>query len=91
MSQAPRDSALWRHFNSDEEQQWGIAEHLAAIIADAARTLVWMQSEDGRKNRNRPEPIQRPGVEETKKVQVGSDALDADEMCEWLGGAFAQK
>ena len=44
----------------------------------------WMRSKDGRKNRNRPKPVPRPGLEPDEKT-YGKDALDIDEMRAWLG------
>lgn len=40
---------------------WGVNEYLLALIADAARWLVWSKTEDGAKNRNHPKPLPRPG------------------------------
>lgn len=66
-----------------EDAQWGLTEHLAAAQLDTLNTLAWMQSEDGAKNRNRPSPVRRPGVEPDEKV-YGSASVEIDEMSDWL-------
>lgn len=68
----PPDSAVGRAMNPDHA--WGVAEHLQALTVDALRLLVWMQSTDGSKNRNRPKPIPRPGVKQGKQ-RVGKKDL----------------
>lgn len=35
----------------------GLDSALLAVIADALKILIWQQTEDGRKNRNRPRSI----------------------------------
>lgn len=48
---------------------WTLTNHLLATIADVLRWLQWAKSKDGRRNRNHPELIERPGVERRKRVQ----------------------
>lgn len=79
---SPRDSALFRVMNPDT-WQWGLAEHLLSINADAAIMGNWMQSKDGQKNRNRPKPLPRPGVEQDKKF--GGKAESIESIRDWLG------
>lgn len=53
---------------------WSITDHLLACLVDLTNVLVWMKSEDGQKNRNRPKPIDRPGErEEMEELPVGDD------------------
>jgi hypothetical protein len=78
-----RDSALYRSQNPDDSP-WGLSEHLLAVVADAVIAANWMQSRDGQKNRNRPKPIQRPGVVPEKKT-FGGKAESIDTIREWLG------
>lgn len=53
---------------------------------DRLGQLVWMQSEDGAKGRNRPEPFPRPGVvpPEKDKSVMGGDPVDLIDMAAWL-------
>lgn len=53
-------------------------EMLLAIIADRLGTLVWFNSEDGAKQRNRPKSIlaSLAGEEEEKKVQAFDSGED---------------
>ena len=58
-------------------------EILLATIADRLALLVWMQSEDGRKNRNRPKSILNnilTGKEETGKVKGFDTKEDLDKV-----------
>lgn len=78
----PATSALSRAMHPDDAQ-WGLTEHLLAVIADAVITGNWMQSRDGQKNRNRPKQIPRPGVVADKRF--GGQAEDINTIREWLG------
>jgi hypothetical protein len=60
------DSHLYRSMHPDEAG-WTLTNHLLATIADVLRWLQWAKTKDGQKNRNRPEPITRPGVKSSKK------------------------
>lgn len=61
---------------------------LLAMIADAVRILVWMQTEDGAKGRNRPSLISERLTGGTGRGGVGFDT--ADDFNAWrnamLGG-----
>lgn len=79
-------SALQRKV-SPEWASWATGEvsaHLLAVIADGITAGNWMQSRDGQKNRNRPKPIPRPGVEPSD-TRYGSKAESIDSIREWLG------
>jgi hypothetical protein len=41
---------------------WDIQNYLLADIADGIHWLQWAKTKDGRKGRNRPQPIPRPGI-----------------------------
>lgn len=69
----PPDSAVAREMNP--EYAWGVTEHLLATAVDTLRLLVWMQSKDGAKNRNRPKPLPRPGVKQGKQRVEKKDLL----------------
>jgi Family of unknown function (DUF5361) len=69
-----------------DDAQWGLPEQLLASMADDLSWLVWAKTEDGQKNRNRPDRIPRPGVKPNKdRKQIGSAPLPIDQMAEWLG------
>ncbi|MGW4634340.1 DUF5361 domain-containing protein [Nocardia sp. NPDC004415] len=78
----PLDSALLRTMYP-EESRWRTAEHLLADVSDSLRWLVWARTDDGRRGRNRPEPIQRPG-RQSDRERVGT-ATQLDQMNEFLG------
>lgn len=78
-----RDSALQASMDP-ENARWGLSDHLLAVIADAVIAGNWMQSKDGQKNRHRPKPIPRPGVEpEAKKFGGKAESMHA--IRDWLG------
>ena len=61
----PDSSALVRDSMDDlqrEKAQWGVAEQLMAVMANALNVLVWAKTEDASKGINKPEPILPPGV-----------------------------
>lgn len=47
-------SQVARHLGSDG---YSLTEHLLFLIIDELRLANWLQSSDGQRNRNRPEPI----------------------------------
>lgn len=79
----PASAALHRAMHPDQAP-WGLSEHLLAVVADAVIAGNWMQSKDGRNNRNRPKPISRPGVDPEHK-KFGGKAESIDTIREWLG------
>ncbi|MCC5781374.1 hypothetical protein CRM73_00125 [Kocuria sp. CCUG 69068] len=86
---APRSSALVLSTDGSEAVEWDLTRHLLASMADALNWLQWAKTEEAQKpGANPPEPIQRPGVQSTKK-HYGTGALDEDDMIEWLGDRFA--
>lgn len=82
----PATSALHRKM-SPEWAAWAggdVSAHLLASIADGINAGNWMQSKDGQKNRNRPKPIPRPGVESGDK-KFGGKAESIESIRDWLG------
>lgn len=58
---APPDSALMRA-TFGAQVAWSTTEHLLASLVEMVNWLVWAKTEDAQHGRNRPKPIQRPGV-----------------------------
>lgn len=59
---------------------WTFDRMLAALCVDALNTLVWMQTKDGHKNRNRPKsliPKQKQKSRQLEAVAMSIDELDA--------------
>lgn len=86
---APPTSALYRA-QYGEEAAWQLPEHLLAAMTDSLHWLVWAQSKDGQKNRNKPRPVPRPGLEEETERTTYSgkeSAVPLEEMADWLGWA----
>lgn len=77
--QKPAESALWMEQNPDH--MWGLPEFLLADVADTLHALFWAKTKDGSKNRNRPQPIERPG---RRPERMGKKPLPLDEMDAWL-------
>lgn len=76
----PRGSALVRVIEGDDHP-WGLPEQLLAAAVDALHAANWQRGEG--KERDKPKPIPRPGVEADKKY--GKEAIPMDEMADWLG------
>lgn len=67
-----------------ETAQWADEMHVAVSILDALRHYIWMNSDDGAKRRNRPEPVPRPGVVDPKRERYGNASMSLAETREWL-------
>lgn len=86
----PEGSATFRVRNPDTFR-WNLAEQLLAAAVDALVTGNWLQSKDGQKNRNRPTPIERPGVTNAQRKRFGATAMSLAEADAWLGeGAYRE-
>lgn len=70
-----------------EDAAWTMDAQLQAATVDCLRLLLWMKTKDGAKNRNRPRPIRRPGVDDgvEKKKIGGRTVLPAEDMRAALG------
>jgi len=64
------DSALGRALDPTDWYWHSVDAMLLSGIYDTVRWLQWAQSKDGQKNRNRPEPLRRPGVGPKKDPNV---------------------
>lgn len=60
----------------DPEFAWGQETYMLANIANSLQTLVWLNSKDGEKGRNRPKPIEPP---KSKKKKEPRNAYTVDE------------
>ncbi|MFE6863634.1 DUF5361 domain-containing protein [Nocardia sp. NPDC057668] len=76
------DSALGRQTHPDQSQ-WQLTQMLMADMADSLRWLVWSKTEEAQQNRNRPEPIPRPGLKASAE-RIGS-AVSTAELDNLLG------
>jgi len=80
-SNSPRTSALVRSIHG-ADAAWGLNEHLLATVADYQAILIWQKTKDGQKNRNRPKPIERPGVKVSEKTT--GTAMSIEDADKWL-------
>ncbi|UVK62931.1 tail assembly chaperone [Gordonia phage Hexbug] len=69
--------AFFREKHPDWE--WDRANMLLADMADSLHWLVWAKTKDGQRNRNQPQPIPRPGVEQPVKRTKG-EAIPIDQF-----------
>ncbi|MDN6706374.1 DUF5361 domain-containing protein [Corynebacterium glyciniphilum] len=84
------DSAYIRQKVDPEKLMWTPDRQLLASAVDLLSVQVWQPTKDGRRGRNRPKPIPRPGVKdagrETKKRGGGEkNTRTAEEMNALLG------
>lgn len=72
------DSRTKRHVSG---MKLSLTEMLLALIVDSANVLIWQNTKDGAKGRNRPKSIFKMLTEEKKKddYQVFRSAEDFDE------------
>lgn len=62
--------------------EWTLEAHLLASQLDALNIMIWQKSKDGSKNRNRPKPIDRPGVKTSEKTT--GTAMSIEDADKWL-------
>ena len=77
----PPGGAVDRRLNPE---QWTRDQMIAASQADALNWLVWSKTRDGQKNRNRPKPIPRPGVDDGKGRVKDAKSMPIDELKQFL-------
>ena len=77
----PSDSAVLRAMYP--RNGWTATEYLLHRIEYECRILIWQQSRDGQKGRNKPRPLPTP--EDEAKVRRKLDATDRDMVAEMLG------
>lgn len=73
-----RGSELYKSLNPEDDTSWGVTDYLLAVIAD--NTAFRLYQAAGGKGK-KPKPVPRPG--DSKKYR--GDALQVDDMAEWLG------
>lgn len=68
---------------------WTPDRQLLASIVDLLSILVWQPTKDGRRGRNKPKPIKRPGVSDEAKSEKKhggkKNAKSAARIAELLG------
>lgn len=79
---SPQSSALQRAIGG-EDSPWDLLCLLMAEAVDSMHIANWLQTEDGSKGRNRPEPIPRPGVKKTERENY--EPMTIQETMDWLG------
>ncbi|MFI5781207.1 DUF5361 domain-containing protein [Nocardia sp. NPDC051570] len=77
--QSARESALMAAAHPDAAR-WGQSEFLLAELVDLTALLLWAKTKDGAKNRNRPRPYPRPGVEDPGARRVTGHAVPLTEI-----------
>jgi Family of unknown function (DUF5361) len=76
-----RSSALARSIHGTD-LAWTLDNHLLASQLDALNLLLWQKTKDGHKNKNRPKPIDRPGVKTTEKTT--GTPMSIEDAEKWL-------
>ncbi len=71
-----RTSQLARALGADG---YSLTEHLLYLIVDELRLANWLQSKDGQRNRNRPEPIS-PLVPPKHRLGSVPDGVSQDQV-----------
>ncbi len=84
IQQAPRGSAIARSVDHDRSE-WGLTEQLLATAVDILQVEWWSKTEDGKRNRDRPKPVQRPGLPEPDVRTFGKGPLPIGELDDFLG------
>lgn len=87
------DSNYGRLKSDPEDRFWTPDRQLMATIADRLAVLIWQPTENGRKGRNPPKPIPRPGVtqdtdteqQQTRKRGGKKNAHTSSRMAKMLG------
>lgn len=67
IEQLPAGANLWQAQQSNAG--WSTEAHLLAAVIDQLRVLAWQNTEDGQKNRSRPEPVERPETEAEQQAE----------------------
>ncbi len=79
----PRSSALVRAV-AGTDAEWGLLEHLTAVVADAVEVGNWQRQ--GKASAPKPKPIPRPGAKSDEK-KFGSDPIPIKDFDAWWSGA----
>lgn len=83
MQCAPADSPLARSLEPAVAGQ--LDTQLLRSIEYSLRWLSWAKTEDGKRNRNRPEWVRFPWETPAKGDGFRGDSMDLDEAADWLG------
>ncbi|MFD3517701.1 hypothetical protein [Streptomyces sp. NPDC058657] len=62
----------------DTDSQWGLAEHVQALVVDELRVANWQRANSGLKPHEQspfPEPMDRPGVQQKKRREITAEDL----------------
>ena len=87
---ATHGDALYLALHGDAVK-WSDQEYLSAILVDLVALLVWFKTEDGQKNRNRPKPTPRPGVDLTEGISLGSGGVPVDKFADAWAAAVQRQ
>jgi len=71
--------------------EWNKQDQLLAEAVNMLRLLVWLQSKDGQKGRNRPKPIKPPKLRAQSGTHTEKEGLSADEYKAQLSRARSVK
>lgn len=72
----PPGCALWRATGGD--LAWSAEMHMLSEIEYGVRVVGWLQSEDGRNNRNRPERITPPKPAHLVQAEAARESAKAE-------------
>ena len=64
---------------------------LLALVVDGINTLIWQQTKDGRKGRNRPESVYKKLTEEKKPKEELQTFDDVASYEEWYQSKMRNK
>jgi hypothetical protein len=76
---SPPGSAVYHQLT----EGWDVSERLMAHQLDALKLLLWFKTEDGLKNRHRPEPTWQPGQ---VKPEAKQKAMSIEDYMRLRGG-----
>lgn len=87
-----RPGDAFYHQLHGEVAEWSAQEHLTANLIDLVMLLVWFKTSDGQKGRNRPKPVQRPGVnQQSEGVSLGGAGVPVEEFADRWAEAVARQ
>ena len=87
LAQLPEGSRVWQAYNADAA--WTSDRALMAAMVNDLNWLVWSQTKDGQKGRNRPKSIgpgQRP-----KTKSIKGEAMSGDELMARLAAIHGEE
>lgn len=80
------ESAYYRQINPEYAQWTGpeLLPNIMASVLDGVNILIWQNSKDGSRGRNKPKPIQRPWSKPVGQV-IGNDPIPISAWDAWWG------